>query len=102
MPNRGKGNKEAGRVRAVVEVKGDFESSIMNDDFQKMAEIEKNPGKVKDCSYAFVGFSQERLSIPARRIEPELIKRPNHFLILPGVLDSEVGNKTLKEFLDSL
>jgi hypothetical protein len=91
------------RVKAIIEVKGFFKSTSMNGDFHRLETAEKKYPKTDDCVFAFVGFIRsEDLSKPSKATICPFVMRKNHFVVLPGGIDSEIGNSSLERLLDRL
>jgi len=91
------------RVKALVEVKGYFESASLEGDLEKFKNAEKTYSLTEDPLFAFVGFIRSsELSKPARRIIGSFVEKGNNLFISPGGVDPEIQNSTLRSFLDRL
>ena len=91
------------RVKALVEVKGYFESASLKGDLEKLENAEKNYVLADDPVFAFVGFIRSpELSRPARRIIGSFVEKGNNLFISPGGVDPEIKNSPLRSLLDRL
>jgi len=91
------------RVKALVEVKGYFESASLKGDLEKLENAEKTYSLAEDPVFAFVGFIRSsELSRPARRIIGSFVEKGNNLCISPGRVDPEIKNSAFRNFLDRL
>lgn len=91
------------RVKALVEVKGYFESTSLKGDLEKLENAEKTYSLAEDPIFAFIGFIRSsELSKPVRRIIGSFVEKGNNLFISPGGVDPEIKISTLRVFLDRL
>lgn len=95
--------KDIWMVKALVEVKGYFESTSLKGDLEKLENAEKNYVLADDPVFAFVGFIRSsELSRPARKIIGSFVEKGNNLFISPGGVDPEIKNLALRSFLNRL
>ena len=88
------------KVKAVIEVKGYFESSSLKGDIDKLEHAEKSYPNADEALFAFIGFAS--LSGPARAIIRPFAEKKSHYIVLPGICDPAIGIIKLEDLLDKL
>lgn len=91
------------QVKAIIEVKGFFETTSLRGDIIKLESAEKKYKKTEDCLFCFLGFiKSENLSSPSKEVIRSFVRQNNHFFISPGEINPDIGNSSLKDLLDNL
>ena len=95
--------KKDWKIRAIFEVKGFFESPSLKSDIERLTFAEENYPLDENYALVFVGFKiQDSLSKEERKAFNIFAKEKNHFCIIPGEKNPELGNSWLEEVLERM
>lgn len=73
------------KAKAIIEVKGYYESASLKGDIEKLENAEKKYSKTDDCALAFVGFIRSsEVSRPAKAVIRPFVAKKKPLLYIPG------------------
>jgi hypothetical protein len=91
------------RVRAIFEVKGFFETPSLEKDMERLKQAEESYPLAENCAFVFVGFKrQDWLTAKERELFRDFTRDKNHFCVLPGNINHELGNSYLEQILSTI
>jgi hypothetical protein len=88
-------------VKAVFEIKSFFDSPSLKGDIEKLEYGETHYPLDRDYVLVFVGFKEKPSDAEGEYIS-KFTRVKNHYCILPGKKDPELGNSLLEEVLELL
>ena len=87
-------------VKAIFEVKSFYDRPGLEKDISRLIFAENNYPLADNSALVFVGFkSREDITSKEKELMKVFTKGKNHFCILPGEKDPELGNSKLEEIL---